>query len=130
MLPSIGVSAVNWRLLVERSARRFAIALNSSAEAAAAPTIRFADCSRDQELQAVSEKPRTTASAVDRITALSRAETVKRFNIGAPMRALPAASELRTNEGGGRNRLSLASRSEEHTSELQSPMYLVCRLLL
>src|SRR5437762_10640159 len=24
----------------------------------------------------------------------------------------------------------LASRSEEHTSELQSPMYLVCRLLL
>src|SRR5436189_6133959 len=25
---------------------------------------------------------------------------------------------------------SQASRSEEHTSELQSPMYLVCRLLL
>src|SRR5437762_7416026 len=25
---------------------------------------------------------------------------------------------------------SAASRSEEHTSELQSPMYLVCRLLL
>src|SRR5437764_3906517 len=25
---------------------------------------------------------------------------------------------------------SLAPRSEEHTSELQSPMYLVCRLLL
>src|SRR5437763_8289162 len=29
----------------------------------------------------------------------------------------------------GRYRFS-ASRSEEHTSELQSPMYLVCRLLL
>src|SRR5437764_3157588 len=26
--------------------------------------------------------------------------------------------------------LSAAARSEEHTSELQSPMYLVCRLLL
>src|SRR5437762_10670933 len=26
--------------------------------------------------------------------------------------------------------VSLAVRSEEHTSELQSPMYLVCRLLL
>src|SRR5437764_11794679 len=26
--------------------------------------------------------------------------------------------------------LGLARRSEEHTSELQSPMYLVCRLLL
>src|SRR5437879_12017267 len=27
-------------------------------------------------------------------------------------------------------RLPAAARSEEHTSELQSPMYLVCRLLL
>src|SRR5437763_8977182 len=27
-------------------------------------------------------------------------------------------------------RVSAAARSEEHTSELQSPMYLVCRLLL
>src|ERR1017187_5388947 len=27
-------------------------------------------------------------------------------------------------------RLSVLRRSEEHTSELQSPMYLVCRLLL
>src|SRR5437762_6511413 len=27
-------------------------------------------------------------------------------------------------------RASLVARSEEHTSELQSPMYLVCRLLL
>ena len=26
--------------------------------------------------------------------------------------------------------VSMALRSEEHTSELQSPMYLVCRLLL
>src|SRR5437762_2746583 len=30
----------------------------------------------------------------------------------------------------GETALSLAARSEEHTSELQSPMYLVCRLLL
>src|SRR5437879_7815948 len=29
-----------------------------------------------------------------------------------------------------RNRRNRARRSEEHTSELQSPMYLVCRLLL
>src|SRR5437763_11759534 len=28
------------------------------------------------------------------------------------------------------SRIALAKRSEEHTSELQSPMYLVCRLLL
>src|SRR5437762_4623898 len=31
---------------------------------------------------------------------------------------------------GGRNTMRTALRSEEHTSELQSPMYLVCRLLL
>src|SRR5436189_2253098 len=30
----------------------------------------------------------------------------------------------------GRGRHARLSRSEEHTSELQSPMYLVCRLLL
>src|SRR5437879_7333123 len=33
-------------------------------------------------------------------------------------------------ELGQRTRLVLRRRSEEHTSELQSPMYLVCRLLL
>src|SRR5437763_5469466 len=38
-----------------------------------------------------------------------------------------------SHESGGRDFLELAeygARSEEHTSELQSPMYLVCRLLL
>src|SRR5437763_8207867 len=30
----------------------------------------------------------------------------------------------------GREQLKAVHRSEEHTSELQSPMYLVCRLLL
>src|SRR5437764_6574528 len=32
-------------------------------------------------------------------------------------------------EGIARSRLTSGTRSEEHTSELQSPMYLVCRLL-
>src|SRR5437879_7353025 len=32
--------------------------------------------------------------------------------------------------GGANQPLAHAQRSEEHTSELQSPMYLVCRLLL
>src|SRR5437762_10739172 len=45
-----------------------------------------------------------------------------------------AAGDLRTDTQGciavaGRPRPGCA-RSEEHTSELQSPMYLVCRLLL
>src|SRR2546425_8929271 len=33
-------------------------------------------------------------------------------------------------ENGNRSRLRAANRSEEHTSELQSLAYLVCRLLL
>src|SRR5437762_10500788 len=40
-------------------------------------------------------------------------------------RATKAATKKR-----GAGRASRAQRSEEHTSELQSPMYLVCRLLL
>src|SRR5437762_13998794 len=41
----------------------------------------------------------------------------------------PTSSRLFS--GGSRTRSSRsARRSEEHTSELQSPMYLVCRLLL
>src|SRR5437762_7773743 len=34
------------------------------------------------------------------------------------------------NVGHGFPRRAVVARSEEHTSELQSPMYLVCRLLL
>src|SRR5437762_11591197 len=41
---------------------------------------------------------------------------------------LVIASDVATSAGELRARLE--SRSEEHTSELQSPMYLVCRLLL
>src|ERR1035437_10631857 len=42
-------------------------------------------------------------------------------------------TEIRTRRWGsatGRSRSAKASRSEEHTSELQSRQYLVCRLLL
>src|SRR5437879_10836702 len=35
-----------------------------------------------------------------------------------------------TSPASKRNRRASPQRSEEHTSELQSPMYLVCRLLL
>src|SRR5437762_10480330 len=47
-----------------------------------------------------------------------------------------ALSTENTTEGGDEERRKMethgpkAGRSEEHTSELQSPMYLVCRLLL
>src|SRR5437763_4585866 len=42
----------------------------------------------------------------------------------------PEASTLSQLEANWRHLRGARSRSEEHTSELQSPMYLVCRLLL
>src|SRR5437763_12495123 len=43
----------------------------------------------------------------------------------------PAATRSATSPScGASGTASTATRSEEHTSELQSPMYLVCRLLL
>src|SRR5437764_10250962 len=50
-----------------------------------------------------------------------RAEPVARSGSGVQSRGIDTP---RREEGGGQ------TRSEEHTSELQSPMYLVCRLLL
>src|SRR3712207_7728429 len=45
-----------------------------------------------------------------------------------PNSALPGSS--RSGEKARKNSMPLLSRSEEHTSELQSRQYLVCRLLL
>src|SRR5437762_10189642 len=43
----------------------------------------------------------------------------------------PAAAAAPSSDSGGRHGpCQPPARSEEHTSELQSPMYLVCRLLL
>src|SRR3712207_7781981 len=44
--------------------------------------------------------------------------------------ALQADSSLLVVSGPGLGKTALAGRSEEHTSELQSRQYLVCRLLL
>src|SRR3712207_7132739 len=53
--------------------------------------------------------------------------------LGTPRSSIPLPSGPRPFEGQphcNRNNNLLASRSEEHTSELQSRQYLVCRLLL
>src|SRR5947208_6217927 len=48
-----------------------------------------------------------------------------------PQEALiPGGSPIIHKESAGASRLGNAIRSEEHTSELQSPDHLVCRLLL
>src|SRR5690348_18208374 len=46
----------------------------------------------------------------------------------AACRLIPDAVEIRGSDS--REQKESASRSEEHTSELQSPVHLVCRLLL
>src|ERR1017187_2558801 len=52
----------------------------------------------------------------------------RRFWPGPLTIIVPAAAKIPLKVTGNTGRLAL--RSEEHTSELQSPMYLVCRLLL
>src|SRR5258708_10769235 len=47
-----------------------------------------------------------------------------------PRSALSSASPVRPPSNAGATEAELSIRSEEHTSELQSPDHLVCRLLL
>src|SRR5437763_6836357 len=49
---------------------------------------------------------------------------------GTPLSAAPAKPEVATAGPTSGCAVTSPGRSEEHTSELQSPMYLVCRLLL
>src|SRR5687767_15541109 len=63
--------------------------------------------------------PAEVAPAVDAVAALELRERVARGPVERAAHVPPAALEV-----------TLALRSEEHTSELQSLAYLVCRLLL
>src|SRR5437879_8247638 len=59
--------------------------------------------------------------------------TLFRSMYSLALRTLAKNFSFGTLESNGREAISrgrVAGRSEEHTSELQSPMYLVCRLLL
>src|SRR5256885_5796931 len=49
---------------------------------------------------------------------------------GDPVRDQQGRTGLPTSNSGSIHRLGISARSEEHTSELQSPCNLVCRLLL
>src|SRR5690348_17830452 len=49
-----------------------------------------------------------------------------RINVAAPMMSSSEAFSLRASL----KKIAARERSEEHTSELQSPVHLVCRLLL
>src|SRR3712207_7756508 len=73
-------------------------------------------------------------------TTLFRSDVNAHYNLGlammekgdmdAAVMEFRTALHLRPNDGGIRFNLGTALRSEEHTSELQSRQYLVCRLLL
>src|SRR5256885_4071083 len=58
------------------------------------------------------------------------AHAVQRNTSAAPSTATHACLRVRRPEGSSRARVRELPRSEEHTSELQSPCNLVCRLLL
>src|SRR5215467_9448437 len=71
--------------------------------------------------------------ATGHLAAVAKAPPAKQLFHQHPSAAYPDRTELRQSNnlrfGVGRHRLALL-RSEEHTSELQSPCNLVCRLLL
>src|SRR3712207_8383759 len=52
------------------------------------------------------------------------------YHTTPPDLGLPAKRDIVTHETWGVNRSGRQARSEEHTSELQSRQYIVCRLLL
>src|SRR5437879_7136084 len=70
--------------------------------------------------------------------ALAADESTLRGNLKGPLHGLPVGVKdlhptrgIRTTFGSPLHKNDIPNfRSEEHTSELQSPMYLVCRLLL
>src|SRR5437879_7222349 len=55
---------------------------------------------------------------------LGKEAAEEHLGVGLDVRRGPRQQGVAGRQGGG------GQRSEEHTSELQSPMYLVCRLLL
>src|SRR5437763_10813767 len=59
-------------------------------------------------------------------TTLFRSEDAQQFHLKLRLECANFIEKNRPAVG----RFESANRSEEHTSELQSPMYLVCRLLL
>src|SRR5256885_9572865 len=70
--------------------------------------------------------PYTTLFRSSRRGGAGRARGAHRGVLHRPARGRP----LRTGRDGGGARVRRHGRSEEHTSELQSPCNLVCRLLL
>src|SRR5437764_3687375 len=66
-----------------------------------------------------------------RLPAQSAARRLREYRRGPDVhRAVARASSRPRVRDRRHRRQSESTRSEEHTSELQSPMYLVCRLLL
>src|SRR3712207_7215667 len=71
--------------------------------------------------------PISPASASGTSTPTSRASSITTRNSRAPARSRRSTTPTST---ASPITIRLSSRSEEHTSELQSRQYLVCRLLL
>src|SRR3712207_7531914 len=63
-------------------------------------------------------------------TTLFRSYQGRRHRMNLPVRGQRTKTNARTRKGPKRTVAGKKKRSEEHTSELQSRQYLVCRLLL
>src|SRR2546425_2049009 len=76
--------------------------------------------------------PRCGSSSLSRVSKTTPTRTTLSVNGTVPGSTAPEARSVRNTLGPGRARKSVceSERSEEHTSELQSLAYLVCRLLL
>src|SRR3712207_7431741 len=75
--------------------------------------------------------PYTTLFRSRQVASASEAQMRPMGYLGKRTRILIRSEPLRMGRNGSREcRFSAATRSEEHTSELQSRQYLVCRLLL
>src|SRR5207244_10141734 len=89
------------------------------------PTRRSSDLSRNSSI--TTSRPASPNRPLNIALAAASASSA----VPATTTPLPAASPLALTTSGARwPRTHAASRSEEHTSELQSPDHLVCRLLL
>src|SRR5437762_5796311 len=73
--------------------------------------------------------PRPPSSTLFPYTTLFRSGYPRRGRRWSNRRSAPESADLPRRSGRGGDQ-PIPVRSEEHTSELQSPMYLVCRLLL
>src|SRR5437762_9605882 len=78
----------------------------------------------------LSEAMLACAGVIGRTGNIAQGSTVSDYHVSEKQHQISTQTSLMHCTWMGKKLNILDTRSEEHTSELQSPMYLVCRLLL